>query len=204
MLPEYLWQIPILGAVVLLVGYGLYAANRRARAERAIEEARTESALARAREAGVIDEHERQLCAVCMHALATEHYPIITHHDRDLFGYRRLHGQGPLYGIEDASQDKLLCPAHKRMLERKLDELLAEVSARRAAFNSQVDQELAEWETGRLLVWAQTEATSARERLSELLKFTSPHKRLAAMAEQTPLPVASVSTVTLEPHEEES
>lgn len=201
----HLWQIPAIVALLIGVSYGVYVAYERSRKEREREEAIADEQRTRDHAAGIVDEHGRQLCAVCQRDVAEQPYLMLTHKDADWRGYRRSQGCGPLYAIKNRPGIPLLCPPHHRLMYRKWAEILAHVASRRSAFNAKIEQELAEWDAGKLLAWARMEAMESQARLAELLADHVPHKQLTVGAppEVTPLPMpTSVSTVTLEPGED--
>lgn len=197
------WQIILAVAGAALVLWAIVRAGVEQRRAKNAAELREEQQREHLRARGeLLSDGMTAACVVCRRQAATEYWPTIGQSwmDRDLLGHRKLHRQAPMYVVRDAlDSGPQLCVAHKRMVVRKLEEKLGEVSARRAAFNSAIEDELARLESIELLTWARVEAESAMQNvlrsvsLSDVRMLPAPESKRDAPA----------MTVTLEPKDEE-
>lgn len=167
------------------------------------EQQRKEEARRQLTERGEMLPDGRLACLVCLKAPATDFYPKIARSrlDRDLLGHRALYHQTPMYVLEDDTYSgEALCPPHKRMMVRKLEQKLSEIRTRTANLNAQIEEELAAFETVELITWARIEADRASQMVQQVMSAKT--DRLLPAAQSQP-PTSAGTTVTLVPTEGE-
>lgn len=167
-----LWQVPFLAATVAVVFWFIWRVTKEQQKARREEEAQREEARRQLRERGELLPDGRLACLVCLKAPATESYPVLKRSklDRDLLGHRALYHQTPMYVIEDDNWGgPALCAPHKRMVARKIEQKLSEIRTRTASLNSQIEEELAAFETIELITWARMECERAVQAVQHVL-----------------------------------
>lgn len=198
------WQIILAVAGAVLVLWAIVRAGIEQRRAKNESERREEQQRDYLRARGeLLPDGVTAACVVCRRQPATECWPTIGQSwmDRDLLGHRKLHRQAPMYVVRDAfDSGPQLCLAHKRMVVRKLEEKLGEVSARRAAFNSAIEDELAQLESSGLLIWARTEAEGALQSVLRSVSMTDVRMLPAPDSNRE----APAMTVTLTPADPEA
>jgi len=166
------WQaltLMVLAAVCAWLGWRLVKGSKRVAAE---QQAEREDARRRLSERGELLPDGRLACLVCMKTPATEAYPKVTRSrlDRDPLGHRALYHQTPMYAIGDDKQSgPALCMPHKRMIVRRLEQKLSEIRTRTANLNSQIEEELAAFESIELITWARMECERSVQAVQQAL-----------------------------------
>jgi hypothetical protein len=181
-----LWQLPFFAALSAAVSWMIWRVVKEQQKARREEEAQREEARRQLRERGEMLPDGRMACLVCLKAAATDPYPVLTRSklDRDLLGHRALYHQTPMYVIEDdAWGGPALCAPHKRMLVRKLEQKLSEIRTRTANLNSQIEEELAAFETIELITWARMECDRSVQAVQQALDKST--ERLLPAASQS-------------------
>lgn len=106
-----------------------------------------------------VQQVENKTCLLCDKP-AHENWPIIqtSRLDQDISRHKRLHGLGAMHIHVDSNEfEPVLCVTHKRMIERKWEQIFSDVHARRLQLEVRIEEELAALESGGMLNWAKSE-----------------------------------------------
>jgi hypothetical protein len=159
------WPTTAFWALVLLGGAWLLLRGIRQMRTTETERAhRYEQQTERLREAGALLSDGSLKCIVCERAPAARRWLVTrkSELDRDWLGHRKLHHHLPMYVIvESPDATYQACESCRRLAEGKLEEVLGEGRAAAAKLRSDVERDLAHWENGGLLHWAQAETAKS-------------------------------------------